>query len=52
MKDKDDSARPKRQYPPFYERVVPIVLGIIVIAIFVLLFLIVGVALGWFPGGR
>jgi len=53
MKKKDnDSVRPKRQYPPFYEQVIPIVLGIIVVAILVLLFIIVGVALGLFPGSR
>ena len=52
MNDRDSPERPKRQYPPFYERVIPIVLGIIVLAIFVLLVIIVGVALGLFPGGR
>jgi len=53
MKKKDnDSVRSKRQYPPFYEQVIPIVLGIIVVAILVLLFIIVGVALGLLPGSR
>ena len=42
--------KPKRQYPYFYEKVVPIALGLIVLAIVVLLFIIVGVALGLFPG--
>ena len=38
----------KRQYPPFYEKFVPIALGIIAIAIIVLLLIIVGVVLGCF----
>lgn len=41
---------PKRQYPPLYEKVVPIALGIVVFAIFALLLIIFGVALGLFPG--
>jgi len=49
MYDKDNDASPKRQYPPFYERIVPIALGIIALAIVVLLLIIVGVALGLFP---
>jgi hypothetical protein len=36
----------KRRYPPFFERMVPIVLGIIGVLIFVLLVIIFGVALG------
>jgi hypothetical protein len=52
MYDKDNPTPPKRQYPPFYEKAVPIVLGIIAIAIIVLLLVIIGVALGLFPGVR
>ncbi len=52
MEDKDNQTHTKRQYPPLYERIVPVVLGVIVIAIVVLLFISVGVALGLFPGGR
>ncbi len=54
MSDKDKKSRPspKRQYPPFYEKVVPIALGVIAIATIILLLIIVGVALGLFPGGR
>jgi hypothetical protein len=52
MHDKDNQTPPKRQYPPFYEKVVPIVLGIIAIAIIILLLIIIGVALGLFPGAR
>jgi len=48
----DDHMRPQRRYPPFYEKAIPIALGIIVVAIIVLSFIIVGVALGLFPWGR
>ncbi len=51
-KDKNSRPSPKRQYPPFYEKIVPIALGVIAIAIIILLLIIVGVALGLFPGGR
>ena len=37
-------------YPPLYEKLVPIVLGIIVVALIVVVLIIVGVALGLFPG--
>ena len=50
MNDKDDRTPRPRQYPPFYEKVVPIALAIIVAAIIILLLIIVGVALGLFPG--
>ena len=49
--DKNDRRTPrKRRYPPAYERAVPIALGIIVLFIIALLVIIVGVALGMFPG--
>ena len=47
--DKPTRDRPKRQYPPFYERFVPIALGIIVAIVVILLLIIFGVALGLFP---
>ena len=50
MYDRDNHTPPKRQYPPFYEKAVPIALGIIAMAIVVLLLIIIGVALGLFPG--
>jgi hypothetical protein len=52
MRDGKDHAdpRPKRTYPPFYERVVPIALAIIALIIVVLLLVSLGVALGLFPG--
>ena len=52
MHDKDNHTPPKRQYPPFYENAVPIALGLIALAIVVLLLIILGVALGLFPGTR
>lgn len=50
MHDKNEHTPPKRQYPPFYEKAVPIAIGIIVVVIAILLIIIVGVALGLFPG--
>jgi hypothetical protein len=50
MQDRDPKTRPKREYPPFYERVVPIALLIIVVAIAILLIVVLGVLLGLFPG--
>jgi hypothetical protein len=41
---------PRRQYPPIYEKGVPIVLGLVVLAIVVVLIVILAVALGIFPG--
>jgi len=41
----------KRQYPAAYEKVVPIALALIAIAIVVLLGVIAVVALGLYPGG-
>ena len=50
MPGKDKNNPSQRQYPPIYERVVPIVLGLILLAIVVLLLVILAVALGLFPG--
>jgi hypothetical protein len=52
MYDENNQSPPKRQYPPFYEKAVPIALGIIAVVIVVLLLVIIGVALGLFPGVR
>ena len=51
MQKKESHEPRKRQYPPLYEKVVPIALGIIVVAIVALLLIILGVALGVFPWG-
>jgi len=42
--------RPRRQYPPFWERAVPIALVTITVLIGILLLVIIAVALGVFPG--
>jgi hypothetical protein len=49
---KDDTPPTKRQYPPLYERIIPIALIIIAIAIAILLLITVGVVVGVFPGSR
>jgi hypothetical protein len=51
MPEEDKHTPPKRQYPPFYEKAVPIALVIIVFIILALLLIIFGVALDLFPGG-
>ena len=50
MSDQDDRTPARRHYPPFYEKVVPIALGIIALIVVVLLLIILGVALGLFQG--
>jgi hypothetical protein len=52
MTDTKDDKPSKRQYPPFYEKVVPIALGVIVVVLVLLLFIILGVAVGLIPGAR
>jgi hypothetical protein len=48
----DNPQRPKRRYPGFWEKAVPIVLAVIVFAIVLLLVVIFAVAVGLFPGAR
>ena len=50
MDENEKPGPPKRRYPPLVERLVPIALGLIVVAIIVLLLITLGVALGLFPG--
>ena len=50
MNDREDKDTTRREYPSFYEKAVPLALGIIVVVIVVLLFIILAVALGLFPG--
>jgi hypothetical protein len=50
MAGKDQKKQPTRQYPPLYERVVPIALALIAVAIIIVLIVIIGVVLGLFPG--
>jgi hypothetical protein len=49
MSDKDPERRPKRQYPPAYEKIIPIALVLIALAIVVVLIVIFAVALGLLP---
>jgi len=48
MNNQKKSASRKNEYPPLYEKGVPIVLGLIVVGIAVVLVIVVGVALGLF----
>jgi hypothetical protein len=50
MGSNDKGTRPRRQYPPFWERVVPIALAVIAVLIAILLLAIIAAALGSFPG--
>ena len=43
--------RPKRRYPTFYEKAVPIALAVIAAVIVLLLAVILSVAMGWLPAG-
>ena len=52
ISQQNDRSPPKRRYPPLYERLVPIALGIVALAIVVLLLVIICVALGFCPGPR
>ncbi len=47
---KDPQQQPRRQYPPLYERIVPIALILIALAIIIVLLIIFGTVLGLFPG--
>ena len=42
----------KSKYPPVYEKLIPIALGVIVLVIIVVLVVILGVALDLFPWAR
>ena len=50
MSEKAPKQKPGRQYPPLYERIVPIALALIGLAILVVLVVILGVFLGVLPG--
>ncbi|MFQ5575390.1 MAG: hypothetical protein ACE5G8_00200 [Anaerolineae bacterium] len=51
MADPKNQKPPKRRYPPFYEKAVPIALGLIVAAAVILLLLILAVFAGLIPLG-
>ena len=48
----DNLQPPKRRYPAFWEKAVPIVLGVIVFAIVLLLVVVFAVATGLLPGAK
>ncbi len=50
MSDRKDHRQPARSYPPVYEKVVPIALGLIGVALLLLLAIIFAVLWGVFPG--
>ena len=50
MSDQRKQAPEKREYPPVYEKLVPIALGIIAAIIVLLLLIVLAVLLGLFPG--
>jgi hypothetical protein len=49
MSDENEDTPRRHEYPPFWDKVVPIALTIIVVIMVVLLSVIVGVALGVLP---
>jgi hypothetical protein len=49
MRERQSNPPPRREYPPLYEKIIPIALGTIVIAIIILLLVIIGVITGLFP---
>jgi hypothetical protein len=50
MSDEDVKNTPRRQYPPVYEKIVPVAMVLIAIAILIVLLIAISVALGLFPG--
>ena len=50
MSEEEKTAPSERQYPPIYEKLVPIALVVIVALVIILLLIILGVALGLLPG--
>lgn len=37
----------QRRYPSFWEKLIPIILGVIALAMLVLIFVAIGVSIGW-----
>ena len=50
MPEQGNGAPSQREYPPIYEKLVPIALGIIAAIIVVLLLIVLSSLLGLFPG--
>jgi hypothetical protein len=51
-KERSMSEKRERRYPPFWERAVPVAVGILALVIVAMIVVIVAVALGVFPGSR
>lgn len=49
MSQSTDKSPTKRQYPPLYEKIVPIAIGLIGIGVVLMVIVAIGVALGFFP---
>jgi hypothetical protein len=49
MSNEERGGPAPRRYPPFYEKIVPIVLGILLAATVIVLVIVLVVALGLFP---
>jgi hypothetical protein len=52
MKENGGPSKNRRSYPDFYEKLIPIALGVIVTLIFVVLLIAVAVALRLIPGAN
>ena len=52
MSKKEGSSKGGRSYPEFYEKLIPIALGVIIILFFVVLLIAVAVALRLIPGAN
>ena len=49
MSQSTDKPPAKRQYPPLYEKIVPVAIGLIGIGVILMVIVATGVALGFFP---
>jgi hypothetical protein len=49
MSNEEKSTRSPRRYPPLYEKIVPIALGLLLAAMAIVLLVVLVVALGLFP---
>jgi hypothetical protein len=52
MEEKRNRKPQKHQYPRLYEKIIPIAVCIIALAIVILTLIIIGIIFGWIPGSR
>jgi len=50
MENSEKQNKSERHYPPFWEKVVPVALGVIVVIIVIIVLIIISIALGLFQG--